>query len=147
MNRINTVSIQLVKEKSDLYQSNIINSPDDASNIIDQYLANADREHFGILCLDTKNKVTAIHTVSIGTLNSSVVHPREVFKAAILANANGIIIFHNHPSGDPTPSIEDRQVTNRLVEAGKVMGITVLDHVVVGDGSRYVSLKARGLCE
>jgi DNA repair protein RadC len=144
MKRISTVTIQLIKEKSTLYQSNVVNSPSDAFVIVNQYLENVDREHFGILCLDTKNKVTAIHTVSIGSLNSSIVHPRELFKAAILANSNSIVLFHNHPSGDPTPSSEDITVTRRLAEAGTVMGIEVLDHVIVGEG-RHISLKERGV--
>jgi DNA repair protein RadC len=144
MKRISTVTIQLIKEKSSLYQSNVVNSPSDAFVIVNQYLENVDREHFGILCLDTKNKVTAIHTVSIGSLNSSIVHPRELFKAAILANSNSIVLFHNHPSGDPTPSSEDITVTRRLTEAGTVMGIEVLNHVIVGDG-RHISLKERGV--
>ena len=144
MNRIITVAIQLVKERSFMYESNVINSPQDAYHIINQYLKNVDREHFGILCLDTKNKVTAIHTVSIGSLNSSIVHPREVFKAAILSNSNSIVLFHNHPSGDPTPSREDIEVTKRLEEAGEVLGIEILDHVIVGEG-RHISLKEKNV--
>lgn len=143
MKRISTITIQLIKEKSSLYESNVVNSPSDAFDIANQYLENVDREHFGILCLDTKNKVTAIHTVSIGSLNSSIVHPRELFKAAILANSNSIVLFHNHPSGDSAPSREDIEVTKRLVDAGKIIGIEVLDHVIVGD--HYVSLKERGI--
>lgn len=94
--------------------------------------------------INTKNKPTAIHTVSIGTLNSTVVHPREIFKAAILSNAASIILAHNHPSGDPTPSKEDIGITKRLVDAGELLGITVMDHIIIGENN-YVSMKKRSL--
>lgn len=90
------------------------------------------REEFHIVCLDTKNQVINTHQISVGTLNASLVHPREVFKPAIKDSAASVILFHNHPSGDPTPSREDRMVTERLEEAGKTLGIDVLDHIVLG---------------
>ena len=93
--------------------------------------------------LDSKNRVQRINTVSIGILDSSLVHPREVFKDAILASAASIIVAHNHPSGDPTPSIEDKRVTQRLYEAGQLLGIDLLDHIVIGD-NKWVSLKQIG---
>jgi DNA repair protein RadC len=96
------------------------------------------------MMLSTKNTVNAIHTASIGSLSSAIVHPREVYKAAVLANASSIVLGHNHPSGDPTPSPEDIEVTKRLSNAGDLMGIDVLDHVIIGDG-RFYSLKERGL--
>lgn len=99
----------------------------------------ADREEFLTLFLDGKNRVQAFHVVSKGTLTASLVHPREVFKAAILANAAAMILVHNHPSGDPTPSAEDHAITERLKRAGDLLGIRILDHVVIGDG-RYVSI-------
>ena len=108
-----------------------------ASAIIQTYLEGTDREHFVVLLLDRKNKVIGLNTVSIGSLSSSIVHPREVFKPAILANAAAIICGHNHPSGDPTPSTEDRALTTRLVKAGKLLGIQVLDHIVIGDDRHY----------
>ena len=98
----------------------------------------ADREEFIVLLLDAKNKLLGFHVVSVGSLTSSVVHPREVFKVAILGNAAAVILLHNHPSGDPTPSNEDLSITTRLCQIGEVLGIRVLDHVVIGDG-RYVS--------
>jgi len=98
----------------------------------------ADREEFVVLLLDVKNKLLGFHVVSIGSLTSSLVHPREVFKIAILGNAAALILLHNHPSGDPIPSNEDLQITTRLCQIGEVLGIRVLDHVVIGDG-RYVS--------
>ena len=98
-----------------------------------------------VLMLDTKNRVIGINTVSVGILDSALVHPREVFKPAILCNASSIILAHNHPSGDPSPSFEDQRVTKRIKEAGDLLGIEVLDHVVVGEQGRFCSLKERGM--
>lgn len=102
----------------------------------------ADREAFFVLALDGKHALVREHCVSIGSLNSSLVHPREVFRPAIQVAAAAVICAHNHPSGDPEPSAEDLVVTRRLVECGKLVGIPVLDHVILGDG-RYVSLRQR----
>jgi DNA repair protein RadC len=96
-----------------------------------------DREHFLMLALDGKNRVVGFEIVSVGTLTASLVHPREVFKAAILTNAAAIVVAHNHPSGDPTPSAEDRAITERLKQAGELLGIAVLDHVVLGDSGYH----------
>lgn len=104
----------------------------------------ADREEFLALFLDGKNRLQGFHVVSVGTLTTSLVHPREVFKAAILANAAALIVVHGHPSGDPTPSVEDRAITRRLKEAGELLGIGLLDHVVIGD-RRYVSFADQSL--
>lgn len=103
----------------------------------------ADREEFLVLLLDGKNKLLGFNLVSIGTLTSSLTHPREVFKAAILGNAASIILLHNHPSGDPIPSAEDLEITKRLREVGEIMGIKVLDHVIIED-SRYISFMDDG---
>ena len=100
-------------------------------------------EHFGLLLLDTKHRVTRTTLVSVGTLDASIVHPREVFRAAAIAGAAAIVLFHNHPSGDPAPSDDDIALTKRLVRAGDLMGITVLDHVIVAE-NRYASLRERG---
>ena len=100
-------------------------------------------EVFAILCLTTKHRVIAYHEVSRGTLDSTIVHPREVFKAALLANSAAIMAAHNHPSGDPTPSPEDVDLTRRLAAAGELIGIPLLDHIVIGDG-RYFSFKEAG---
>ena len=108
-----------------------------------QFLDGADRECFIVLCLDIKNQPTAINVCHIGSLNSSIVHPREVLKPAIISNAASIIVAHNHPSNDPTPSREDLEVTKRLIEAGKVVGIEVLDHLIVCEES-FISLKEKG---
>lgn len=134
----------MVREASLAAYARTIGTPADAADLVRPILEGADREHFLAVCLDTKNRVNAIHTVSVGTLNSSPVHPREVFKAAILSNSAAVILAHNHPSGDPQPSRDDVEITRRLAECGKILGIQVLDHVVLGDGC-YVSFRERGL--
>ena len=142
--RINIVTIKMVKDSSFLYGKRKITSPTDAYEMGRNFMDGADREELVVCCLDTKNQPLAINVVSIGSLNSSVIHPREVFKAAILSNSASIILYHNHPSGDPTPSTEDYAATQRIVECGKLMGIELLDHVIIGDGSFY-SMKEKGI--
>jgi DNA repair protein RadC len=102
------------------------------------------KEHFKLVLLNTRNRVTGVLTISIGTLNASLVHPREVFKGAIQGSAASVILVHNHPSEDLEPSEEDIKLTRRMVEAGKIMGIEVLDHIII-TGKGFLSLKARGL--
>lgn len=121
-----------------------IRSPRDAAAVAWECVKESDREKFVVLLLDTKNSIIGATIVSVGILDSALVHPREVFKPAILCNAAAIILSHNHPSGDPSPSAEDRRVTLRLHEAGKLLGIEVLDHVIVGKKDCFVSLKERG---
>lgn len=101
------------------------------------------QEHFVVILLDAKNQVIFKKTVFIGSLNACLVHPREIFRLALLKSAAAIIVAHNHPSGDPTPSGEDVRVTDRLTEVGKQIGIDVLDHLIIGDG-RYYSFKEQG---
>lgn len=105
----------------------------------------ADREHLAILMLDAKNRLLGVHTVGIGTLSGALIAPREVFKAAILANAASIIVGHNHPSGDPTPSPEDYRVTECLKSAGELLEIPVLDHLVIGEHGAFTSLRSTNL--
>jgi DNA repair protein RadC len=102
------------------------------------------KEHFWVLCLNTRNKLINCKPVSIGSLDTSIVHPREVFKEAVSSSAASVIFVHNHPSGDPEPSKEDIELTKRLVKAGEIIGIDVLDHIIVCDKS-YLSLKAKNL--
>jgi DNA repair protein RadC len=109
-----------------------------------RFLMKETKENFTTLHLDGKNRIVCMDVVSIGSLNQSIVHPREVFKSACLSNAAAIILVHQHPSGDATPSREDIAITKRLKEAGEIMGISVLDHVIVGDGE-YVSFVEQGL--
>lgn len=124
----------------------IIRSPDDVNKLMEMELAHASKEHFICLFLNTKNHVIAKELISVGTLNSSLVHPREVFRAAIKRNSASIICCHNHPSGDPSESPEDVQITHRLVNAGEIIGISVLDHIIIGR-NRFVSMREKGLME
>lgn len=121
----------------------VIRSPQDAYELLCGELAYLQKEHFVCLFLNTKNHVIGKETISIGSLNSAIVHPREVFRAAIKRSSAALICAHNHPSGDPTPSAEDIQLTKRLVDAGQIIGIDVIDHLIVGD-QEYLSLKERG---
>lgn len=121
-----------------------VRSPQDVANLLLPELRDVKKEHLKSVLLDTKNRVQKVVTVSVGILDSSLVHPREVFKDAIQASAASLIVAHNHPSGDPTPSAEDKRITQRLAEAGQIIGIELLDHIILGD-NRWVSLKERGL--
>lgn len=120
-----------------------IRKPEDAYHVLKE-VADFDREVFVTLMLNTKNRAIGLHFVSMGTLDATLVYPREVFKAAILNNASHIVCAHNHPSGDPTPSQEDLMLTQRIVEAGKILSIDVLDHLIIGY-NRFVSLREQGL--
>jgi len=122
----------------------VIRSPQDAADLMMPRLRYENKEHFIALLLSTKNHVLAVPTISLGSLNASVVHPRELFRAAINQSAASVILIHNHPSGDPSPSQEDISLTKRLMEAGRILDISVLDHVIIGDG-RYVSFKEKGI--
>lgn len=121
-----------------------IKSPEDAATIGKEFMRihKEPEEYMYMICMNVKNKIIGVFEISHGTVNASLVNPREVFQKALLANAVSIIVMHNHPSGDPTPSREDIEVTKRLVEAGKIVGVEVLDHIIVGD--QYVSLKGKG---
>ncbi|MBX9954479.1 DNA repair protein RadC [Peribacillus simplex] len=121
----------------------VIRSPEDGANYCMEEMRFLSQEHFVCLYLNTKNQVLQKTTVFIGSLNASIVHPREVFKEAFKRSAASIICLHNHPSGDPSPSREDIEVTKRLVECGKIIGIEVLDHIIIGE-HKYVSLKEKG---
>ncbi|MHB8062926.1 MAG: RadC family protein [Ruminiclostridium sp.] len=129
---------------SDGIVHHIIKSAYDVNTLMMEEMRYLKKEMFKALLLDTKNQIIKIVDVSIGSLNSSIVHPREVFSEAIKCGCNSIIFVHNHPSGDPTPSTEDIQTTQRLESAGNILGIKVLDHIVVGDG-KYVSFKDKGI--
>lgn len=123
----------------------VISTPDDVVGICGPQLRGADREHFWTLALNTKNRLIRIIEVSVGSLSASIVHPRELFKDALRASAASVVLVHNHPSGDPTPSGADIQLTRRLVKAGDVLGVEVLDHVVIGDNGEHASLRDLGL--
>jgi DNA repair protein RadC len=120
-----------------------ITKPQDAADLLMEEMRHLREERFVCLFLNTKNQVIGRETLSVGSLNASIVHPREVFRAAIRRSSASILCAHNHPSGDPTPSAEDILLTRRLTEAGELIGIEVLDHLVIGD-NRFISLKETG---
>ncbi|MBS4535873.1 DNA repair protein RadC [Clostridium sp. D2Q-14] len=126
-------SIDIIKPKK-------ISSPKDISDFMMEEMKDYKKEFFRTIMLDTKNNVICYEDISVGSLNSSIVHPREVFNRAIRRSSASIILVHNHPSGDPKPSMEDINITRRLIEAGQIIGIRVLDHIIVGN-KKYVSLK------
>lgn len=138
--------VVLEKEVSMNYPtlSYAIKSPDDAATIGKEFMRihEEPEEYMYMICMNVKNKVIGVFEISHGTVNASLVSPREAFQKALLANAVSVIFLHNHPSGDSTPSREDIEVTKRLVEAGKIVGVEVLDHIIIGD--RYSSLKEKG---
>jgi DNA repair protein RadC len=119
-------------------------APAQAAPILRQYIGEIDREVFVLAMLTVRHRVLGLHTVSVGCLTASLVHPREVFKPAILSGSAALVIAHNHPSGDPEPSAEDLALTRRLAAAGSLLGIEVLDHLVIGEAGRFVSLRERG---
>ena len=122
----------------------VIHGPEDVAHFAMPKYRYEDKEHFAIVVLNTKNHILAMPDISIGSLTASVVHPREVFREALKYPVASIILLHNHPSGDPSPSREDIAVTKRLVKAGEILDIPVLDHVIIGN-NRFVSLKEKGL--
>jgi DNA repair protein RadC len=127
----------LVREASVQMERIQLRGSETAATLLRTYLAHVDREHFVVIMLDRKNRIIGINTVSVGSLTASVVHPREVYKPAILANAAAIVCGHNHPSGDPAPSSEDRTITRRLVLAGEALGIRILDHIIIGEQGHF----------
>ena len=142
--KIHHLTVSLIRDSSVTAPARRISAAMDARDILAPFFEGLDREHMLVALLDAKHAVIGVNTVSIGTLTLSIVHPREVFKPAIVAGCAAIILAHNHPSGDPTPSAEDRELTRRLVEAGKLLGIAVLDHLVIGDNRSFVSFADRG---
>jgi DNA repair protein RadC len=135
---------QEIKESSAPFELHSIRCPEDAQKLASAYIADEDREVFLVMMLNTKNQVIGLHRAHVGSLNASVVHPRDVMKCAVINNANSIVVAHQHPSGNPEPSREDLEVTKRLAEAGKILGIDLLDHVIVTYTGRNVSLKEKG---
>ncbi|MDP9022397.1 MAG: DNA repair protein RadC [Actinomycetota bacterium] len=129
---------------ADIDERTQVTSPEDAARIVLGELAGRDREHCVATLLDTKHRILSVVTVSVGSVDHTFMRPREILRDALLANAAALVLAHNHPSGDPEPSRDDELVTRRIVRAGEVVGIDVLDHLVVG-GARWVSLARRGL--
>lgn len=142
---LNVVRIKLIDD-TPLFGNELIQSADDAIFLMQKELRNCDRETFCALHLNAKGKPLSMSIISIGELTSTIVHPREVFKASILSNASAVIFMHNHPSGELTPSEEDKKVTKRLEMAGQILGIPVVDHIIVGErAENYYSFRANDL--
>jgi DNA repair protein RadC len=135
--RVPIYRVELVRESGLWASEREVTTPIIAAEIARAYLAGVDREHFIAMMLDGRNRVIGIHTVSVGTLTGAMVHPRETFKAAILSNANSIILVHNHPSGDPRPSPEDSELFSRMLEAGRLLGIKIHDALIIGFEEHY----------
>lgn len=139
--RTSMVRVEMVRERTLTYpMGETLGTAHHAYIVAQAVLGKSDREQFLVMHLSAKHGINSVEVVAVGTLNATLVHPREVFKGAILSNAAAIILAHNHPSGDPTPSPEDYELTKQLLLAGELLGIRVLDHLVVGD-ARYVSLR------
>ncbi|MEN6489220.1 MAG: DNA repair protein RadC, partial [Smithella sp.] len=149
--KVKALQIKAVMELSKRVSASLINnnrvtikSPVEVSTLLMEEMRHLKKEIFKIILLNTKNHIIKYLNVSVGSLNSSIVHPREVFSEAVKVGCSGMLLAHNHPSGDPEPSREDIETTQRLVNAGNILGIKVLDHVIIGDG-RYISFKEQGL--
>lgn len=149
MVEITKYRIELVKESSSIYNitdDKISTSKNVYEIIKDKFNIGAlTEEMFGIVCLNTKNKIIGVFEVSYGDLDSTIVHPREVFKRAMLVNSSAIILFHNHPSGEVEPSDGDKHITKNLIEAGKILNMRILDHIIACEDS-FFSFKERGYC-
>ena len=145
MKKIDIYKIMMVRDSSSRYEGTM-GSPDEVTRWANMALnmGQLAEEEFWMICLDTKNNVCGVHMVSRGNLNSSIVHPREVFKRALINNAASIIVLHNHPSGNPLPSQNDIDVTRRLKEAGELMGIPLMDHIIIAD-TQHISMKEKFL--
>ncbi len=142
--RIPMIKLSIVRDGSVISGHRAITCSVDSAEIARTVIGDNDREEFIVLLLDTRYRVIGVHSVALGTLSLCIVHPREVYKAAILSNACAIVLAHNHPSGDATPSKEDLDITKRLTEAGRLLGISVLDHVIIGAERSYYSLADNG---
>ncbi len=134
--------IAISEEMTKYFEGNSLRNSRDIYELF-SYLSRETKEHFIAIHLDTKNKIVCVDTISIGSLTSSIVHPREVFKSVLLSSAASIAIVHNHPSGTPEPSKDDINITKRLKEAGDFLGIPVIDHIIIGNGC-YISLIEKG---
>lgn len=148
--RVKAIQLKAVMELSKRVASTFpakgratVKSPQDISRLFMEEMRHMKKEVFKVVFLNTKNHIVKSTNISIGSLNASIVHPREVFKEAVKTGCAAVVFLHNHPSGDPEPSKEDIETTNRLVSAGNILGIKVLDHIIMGDG-KFISLKEKG---
>ncbi|MEK5066844.1 JAB domain-containing protein [Cytobacillus sp. FSL R5-0596] len=138
------VKIKQVIKEVEADEAFIVRSPEDGAKVAASFIGDEDREVFFVMCLNTKNQVIAVHRCHVGSLNMSVVAPREVFKSAILNNSASIIVSHQHPSQNVSPSSEDISVTKRLVDCGRILGVEVLDHIIVNAKAEYYSMREKG---
>jgi DNA repair protein RadC len=145
LTKIDIVKIHMVKDGTIEYGKRAIRNPKDLADLGMKFLKHADREIFLLVCLNTRNHINCIHVVSIGTVNASLVAPREVFKIALLSNASEVAFIHNHPSGDTDPSEDDLLITRKLAECGKLFDIKLLDHVIISNEGKYESFLEKGL--
>lgn len=142
--RVDIISLKICKERSFLYEPRRISNPNDSFLLIKMILENSDREKFLVITLNNRNEPTAMEVCSIGTVNCSLIHPREVFKLAVSSNASKIIIAHNHPTGDITPSESDIMTTASLIQASSILEIPIIDHIILGYDT-YFSFAENGL--
>lgn len=142
--RVSIIKTSIIKERNMLYGARQISTPILAAGLAKDLFTNADREMLIVASLDSKCNPLSLEIAAIGNVNTCIVSPREVFKHAIVSNAVHIMIFHNHLSGDCTPSREDISITKRLIEAGEMLGIPLLDHLIIGDDSAFLSLREEG---
>lgn len=148
--RVKSIQIKAIAELSKRISKNNavtklkISSPGSIAKIYMEELRYLQQEHLKIVFLDTKNQIISDEFLTVGTVNASLINPREVFIEALKHNAVHVILLHNHPSGDPTPSREDILITKRVINAGEIIGIKLIDHIIIGDGD-YISLKEQGL--
>jgi DNA repair protein RadC len=130
---VEVVRLQMIREHMDYYSTKKVNRPSDVAEVVRRFINSSDREMFVAVHLATDNRIASVHLISLGTLNQSLIHPRECFKAALLCNAQSVVFAHNHPSGNLEPSVEDREITRKLRECGEVLEIKVLDALIVSD--------------
>lgn len=139
--KVSIVHLQMVKDAEIIYGHRRIENPREAASLVKSFLGDIDRECLVMCALDTKQKPTCLQIAAVGVVNYCPVAMPEIFKAALLSNAANIILAHNHPSGDCTPSKEDILLTERVMEAGRLLGVLLLDHIIFGEGDRYCSLR------
>ena len=137
MTSYNLYSCKLIKDASVSVPNRKISTSEDTYSFIREYFDALDREHFGVLLLTTRHNVIGYHLCSVGTIEEAIVTPRECIKAALLCNATALILIHNHPSGEPTPSEQDKLITNKIKDAANLFGFTIIDHIIVGENSFF----------
>jgi len=142
--KLTVLRLQVVREEVEYYGTKKVNKPADVEEVVRKFIGRADREMFVAVHLAADNKINSIHVVSVGSLDSSVVHPRECFKAALFSNAKSVVFAHNHPSGSVKPSIVDEQITSKLKKCGDLLDIKVLDHLIIGSNG-YFSFQENAL--